>query len=115
HALLDVWETLHDQRALDLAAPIAQFFLRDLNRTPDGEAFCFSYTPVDKYAVHNANLLGASLLIRLYNVTRDCVLREAAMAALSYSMKYQREDGSWFYSERSGSRWIDSFHTGFNL
>ncbi len=115
HALLEVWETLHEQRALDLAVPIAQFFLRDLNRTPDGEAFCFSYTPIDRYAVHNANLLGASLLIRLYNVTRNCVFREAALAALAYSMKYQREDGSWFYSERPGSRWIDSFHTGFNL
>jgi hypothetical protein len=115
HALLDVWETLHEQRALDLAVPIAQFFLRDLNRTPDGETFCFSYTPVDTYAVHNANLLGASLLMRLYNVTQDFVLREAALAALAYSMKYQREDGSWFYSERPGSRWIDSFHTGFNL
>lgn len=115
HALLDVWDTLHEQRALDLALPIAQFFLRDLNRTHEGDSFCFSYTPFDTYAVHNANLLGASLLIRLYNVTRVCVLREAALAALSYSMKYQREDGSWFYSERPGSRWIDSFHTGFNL
>jgi hypothetical protein len=115
HALLDVWDTLHEQRALDLAVPIAQFFLRGLNRTPEGDTFCFSYTPVDTYAVHNANLLGASLLIRLYNITGDCVLREAALAALSYSMKYQREDGSWFYSERPGSKWIDSFHTGFNL
>lgn len=115
HALLDVWETLHEQRAIDLAVPIAQFFLRDLNRTPDGDGFCFSYTPLDKYAVHNANLLGASLLIRLYHVTLDCVLREAALSALAYSMKYQREDGSWFYSERPGCRWIDSFHTGFNL
>jgi hypothetical protein len=115
HALLDAWETLHDQRALDLAVPIAQFFLRDLNRTYEGDTFCFSYTPIDTYPVHNANLLGAALLIRLYHVTGDCVLREAALAALAYSMKHQREDGSWFYSERPGSQWIDSFHTGFNL
>lgn len=115
HALLDVWETLHKQRALDLAVPIGQFILHDLNRSPESDTFCFSYTPVDSYAVHNANLLGASLLIRLYDVTRDCVLRDAALAALAYSMKYQRKDGSWFYSERAGSRWIDSFHTGFNL
>jgi hypothetical protein len=115
HALLDVWEALHEQRALDLAVPIAQFFLRDLNRITEGDGFCFSYTPVDTHAVHNANLLGASLLIRLYKITQDICLREAALAALAYSMKYQRVDGSWFYSERPGSRWIDSFHTGFNL
>jgi hypothetical protein len=115
HALLDAWETVRQQRALDLAVPISQFLLRDLNRSSDGDTFCFSYTPVDKYAVHNANLLGASLLIRLYRVTGDCALRDAALAALAYSLKYQREDGSWLYSERPGSRWIDSFHTGFNL
>jgi len=32
-------------------------------------AFCFSYTPVDTEAVHNANLLGASVLTSL---TRYC-------------------------------------------
>jgi len=115
HALLDAWETLHEQRALDLAVPIAQFLLRDLHRTPEGDTFCFSYTPIDTYAVHNANLLCASLLIRLHDVTGDDAFRDAALTALAYSMKHQQSDGSWRYSERPGSHWIDSFHTGFNL
>src|SRR5262249_15687291 len=77
--------------------------------------FCFSYTPLDDYAVHNANLLGASLLLRLYHLTGERAFREASLAALAYTMKYQHQDGSWFYSETTYAHWVDSFHTGFNL
>ena len=76
---------------------------------------CFSYTPIDHTAVHNANLLGASLLIRLYKITGEEKLRRAALASLAYSMKYQHDDGSWYYAETAMQSWIDSFHTGFNL
>jgi hypothetical protein len=99
-----------------MALPIRNFILKDLNRhVEEDESFCFSYTPLDRYFVHNANLLGASLLIRLHGETGDAESREAALMALAWSMRRQREDGSWYYAEKEGSRWIDSFHTGFNL
>jgi len=115
HALLDAWEYTGNQRALDLAIPIKDFLLNDLHRTRDGETFCFSYTPIDTTAVHNANLLGASLLIRLYRMTGETILRDTALESLAYTMKYQRADGSWYYAETQMQSWIDSFHTGFNL
>ncbi|MBW1672733.1 MAG: delta-aminolevulinic acid dehydratase [Deltaproteobacteria bacterium] len=115
HALLDTHEINGNQAALDLAIPIKDFILNDLNRKQEGSTLCFSYTPIDTTAVHNANLLGASLLIRLYGYTKDDELKEIALSSLAYSMKYQRIDGSWFYAETDFQRWIDSFHTGFNL
>jgi len=115
HALLDTWKSTGEQRALDMAVSIKDFLLQDLYRKVEGDTFCFSYTPIDHTAVHNANLLGASLLIRLYSVTGETKLREAALASLAYSMKYQHEDGSWYYAETTMQSWIDSFHTGFNL
>ncbi len=115
HALLDVYRWTGKERCLDLATPIADFMLNDLKRLPDGDLFSFSYTPIDEYAVHNANLLGASLLIRLAELTGRDDAKDAALTALAYSMKHQREDGSWWYAEREASHWIDSFHTGFNL
>lgn len=115
HALLDTYKYTGMSNALDMAVPIRDFILNDLNRMKDGTTFCFSYTPLDHYAVHNANLLGASLLIRLAYLTGDDTLRHPALSALAYSMKHQREDGSWYYSEKKCSHWIDSFHTGFNL
>lgn len=115
HALLDTDELAGRSSALDMAVPIKDFILGDLNRTKDGSTFCFSYTPVDDYAVHNANLLGASLLARIAGVTGDTTLLDPALSAVAYSMKCQKSDGSWWYSERPGYNWIDSFHTGFNL
>ncbi|MDA0989289.1 MAG: delta-aminolevulinic acid dehydratase [Verrucomicrobia bacterium] len=115
HALLDAYAATGDNEALMLAKPIHRFLLDDLNRTPSGETFCFSYSPLDRTTVHNANLLGASLLARLQTYVTDPSLNEAAAGALAYSMQRQRPDGSWPYAETDYQQWIDSFHTGFNL
>ncbi len=115
HALLDAFAFTNLTRAKDLAFPIGEFILRDLHRLNDDGTVCFSYTPIDHYFVHNANLLGASLLIRLYKETGNQEYKTTALAALAYSMKHQRPDGSWFYAENDIAHWIDSFHTGFNL
>ena len=115
HALLDTYEFTGNSATLDMAVPIKEFLLNDLNRMKYGAGFCFSYTPLDEYPVHNANLLGASLLVRLACQTDDQSLLDPALSALAYSMRCQKDDGAWSYSEREGCTWIDSFHTGFNL
>lgn len=115
HALLDTYLYTGNERALDMAVSIKDFLVKDLNRQADGDTLCFSYTPLDHYFVHNANLLGASLLARLTKFTTDEGIRDVALSALRYTMQCQREDGSWYYAEKDGAHWIDSFHTGFNL
>ncbi len=115
HALLDCYELTGRQRALDMAIPIRDFIIGDLHRIKLDGTFCFSYTPVDTEVVHNANLLGASILARLTRYCDDDRLTQAALASLEYSMQHQRDDGSWFYADTSIQGWIDSFHTGFNL
>jgi hypothetical protein len=115
HALLDCYELTGTRKALDLALPIQDFLLRDLHRTRLQDTFCFSYTPVDTEVVHNANLLGASILARLARYGGDRELVPTALASLRYSLCHQRPDGSWFYADTDTQRWIDSFHTGFNL
>lgn len=115
HALIDTYKYTGNEKALDMAISIKNFILNDLNRKEEGGTICFSYTPADYGEVHNANLLGASLLIRLYKYTGDIKLRDIALSSLAYSMKRQRDDGSWHYGESDFQKWIDSFHTGFNL
>jgi hypothetical protein len=115
HALLDAYELAGCERARGMALPIRQFILRDLNRTGTDDSFAFSYTPIDSLAVHNASLLGASLLIRLERDEPDAESRAAALGALRWSLERQRPDGTWPYAETSYQAWIDSFHTGFNL
>ena len=115
HALIDTYRYTGNEKALEMALPIKDFILNDLNRKEEDGTICFSYTPLDQLAVHNANLLGASLLIRLYKHTKEENTKNAAIRSLAYSMKHQREDGSWYYAETEMQKWIDSFHTGFNL
>jgi len=115
HALLDTFAVTGNEKALHLALPIADFILTDLNRLAENDSICFSYTSLDEYFVHNANLLGASLLIRLYKFNKNEELKNIAVKSLNYSMNHQQKDGSWFYAEKESSHWIDSFHTGFNL
>jgi hypothetical protein len=115
HALLDCYEATGDPRALDLAVPVRDFMVKDLNRIPDSGVYCLSYTPLDRYAVHNANMLGGSFLIRIAQLTSNPDARDCALMSLSYTMRHQRPDGSWPFSEQHGSTWVDSFHTGFVL
>ena len=115
HALLDCYECTGLQQALDMAVPIKDFIINDLYRTKKGDTFCFSYTPVDTAVVHNANMLGASILIRLLRYFEDSVSENVALSSLAYSMDHQHEDGSWHYAATETQKWIDSFHTGFNL
>ncbi len=115
HALLDAGEATGWETATELALPAGDFLLRGVNRLAEGDTCCLSYTPIDRNFVHNANLLAASLLIRLADKTGRNDLREAAMASLAYSMRHQHADGAWYYAEAGIQHWIDSFHTGFNL
>jgi len=115
HALLDTYEITGKEHALEMALAIEDFIVKDLNRKKEGDVFCFSYTPIDHDYVHNANVLGASLLIRLYKLIGNRELRQTALESLGYCFKHQREDGAWTYAQTNLQQWIDSFHTGFIL
>jgi hypothetical protein len=115
HALLDAYSLCRVDRALDMAMSVKDFILSDLNRHQEGDGLCFSYTPLDHNYVHNANLLGASLLIRLHRLCGERDLKDIALASLAYSLNHQRLDGAWSYAETDLQKWVDSFHTGFNL
>jgi hypothetical protein len=95
----------------------AGVFLGDgLQRIP-GEAgtFCFSYTPLDRRGVHNANLLTASVLARLAARGATGGDADAALAAARYTAVRQRPDGSWPYGIGRRDGWVDSYHTSYCL
>jgi hypothetical protein len=98
-----------------VARSACDFILRDLNIAHEADTICFSYTPIDDSKVHNANYLGASLLVRTYSFTHEEDLLDYGRRAYEYSTRHQQDDGSWFYGEARTQNWIDSFHTGFNL
>src|SRR5262249_5224308 len=65
--------------------------------------------------VHNATFPAAALLCRVYGHPRDEKFMVHGLRVARYSASKQHPDGSWPYGEAPSQRWIDNFHTGYNL
>jgi hypothetical protein len=115
-ALLDAFDRTGEERLLDLAEGVADFFLRHVDQTEDAPGARFGYFPGDRSPVHNANTHVCGVLARVYahRPERDD-LRERAALGLEWTVSRQRDDGSWPYGEREDLGWVDSFHTGYVL
>ena len=115
NALLDAYEQSQKSLWFDAAVSAAHFILDVLFRQQNSSQACFSYTPLGRAEIHNANLLGAALLCRISSLTGHKRFIAPALDAARYSVSKQHNDGSWDYGELPSQRWIDNFHTGFNL
>ena len=114
NALLDAHEQSPKTSRLEAAGSAADFLL-DVLFWKDGGKACFSYTPLGRDEIHNANLLGAAFLCRVGRLTGKSRYIDPALEAARYSVSRQRADGSWPYGEGPHQGWIDNFHTGYNL
>lgn len=115
-AFLDFYRILANEEALATARSACDFILNDLATiNPKVDELCFSYTPIDKRFIHNANLMGAQLLAEVSAITGEALLAEHALAAAKYSASSQLPNGSWRYGEEKKEGWVDNFHTGFVL
>lgn len=116
NALLDAYEITGSENLLATSRSTCAFFLKDLNRTYDENGnFSFSYSPVDKSVVFNASLLGSRLLTRIYSLTKEELLFQEAKKSVAFCCSYQQSNGSWAYGTLPFHKWIDNFHTGYNL
>jgi hypothetical protein len=83
------------------------------------DSVCFSYTPIDRMAVHNANLLAGELLLFGGHAFDHPTWRSLGRRAFTYTIDHQRADGAWDYwgPPDVGTRppHIDAYHTGFVL
>ena len=115
NALLDYYEQTKDSRILDMAVSSANYILNELYWSASGVS-AFGYPlPWVHVVVHNANLLAAALLCRVYKLTGEQTFLDPALNAARYAVSCQQSDGSWYYGEHPAQRWIDNFHTGYNL
>jgi hypothetical protein len=65
--------------------------------------------------VHNCNLLGAATLLRCWKHTKNDTFFAPANAAYQWSISRMNSDGSWYYGLGRNYRWIDNFHSAYNL
>lgn len=120
NSFLDIYDVTENKEYLDLAESCSRFILFDINRSygGNGDDFCFSYTPIDYHIVHNANMMASGFLARLSVVKNNPELNYYAVMSMDFSMRHQKNDGSWNYCEKSKtggeSKQVD-FHQGYNI
>jgi hypothetical protein len=115
NALLDAYEESGASNCLVMAVSAAEYVLNELYWR-EGDAAGFSYPmPGSRVQTHNANFLGAALLCRVFRITGDRRFQGPALAVTRCAVSRQEADGSWFYGDEPTQRWIDNFHTGYNL
>jgi rhamnogalacturonyl hydrolase YesR len=113
-SFLDGFEATGDARYLEVADSACSWIL-SLPRERTSSGTCLSYHAVSQVSIHNANMLGAALLARTWRHAGNVEHLQAAAEAMQYSCARQRPDGSWWYAEELRYRWVDNFHTGYNL
>ncbi len=114
--LLKAYKVTKNEAYLKACISASRFVLNDLNRTEFKSGFLFSYAPLrGNDTVFNASLLGAKILSQVYVHTKEDTLKITAKKTIKACCEAQNEDGSWRYGMLPVQRWIDSFHTGYNL
>ena len=114
HAFIDGYECTRIPQYLGVAESACRWILA-LPRERTTSGTCLSYHAIGQSSIHNANMLGAGFLARMWQLTGNPRYRSAAAEAMEYSCSRQRPDGSWWYAEDPKFHWIDGFHTGYNL
>ena len=114
--MLDLWEVFGDAQALAMATSAGRFIVRRLNRPVDlPEQLCFSYTPSSFTRILNSSALCCAYLARLGAIVQSEEYLATSKRGMNYLAAKQGRDGSWPYGEGRLQKWVDSFHTGFNL
>lgn len=111
HALAE--KTGREQFA-DAAVDAARFMSRHL-RSRDEEGEFFAYIPGESTFVHNASLWGAATCVSMGRLSNDNAMIDAGVTVARRSARAQQENGAWPYGARSHHRFIDGFHTGYNI
>ncbi len=118
HALLDAFQHYGEEQYLDWAWKAGKFLVEKMPWDRDSHGnICFPYTSIDRFHIHNANVLAAALLMRLASYRKNEQFMDFANRSFAFTASHQNEDGSWFYwapPDRIAGK-IDHYHTGFVL
>lgn len=114
-AFIEYYKLFNDNEALEMAKQISEFILNEMILFEDKENLCFRYIPEKDAEVHNANLLAASFLSTITKYFPSGEIKNKIKKSLNFSVSDIDEKGSWAYGTKSFHRWVDNFHTAFNL
>lgn len=115
NALIQYHKMFNDVEALEIVKQISEFILNEMILTEDEHNLCFRYIPGEEAQVHNASLLAASFLSTVEKYFHSEEIKNKVKKAVNFSISDINEDGSWPYGTKPFHRWVDNFHTAFNI
>ena len=114
--MMEMHRVFADSEALKIAESVAHFLATRLNRSFESqEELCFSYTPGDNTQIYNSSALAAVFLARVGCLRGDQEYLSLARKAMVFLQRGQLESGGWYYGQLRRQRWIDGFHTSYNV
>ncbi len=115
-AMMEMHKVFADSEALEIAESVARFLTTRLHRSfESAEEVCFSYTPNDKTLIYNSSALTAVFLARIGSLRENQEYLSLAHKAMVFLQRGQLESGGWYYGRLRRQRWIDGFHTSYNV
>jgi hypothetical protein len=114
--LLNMSEVFGDGEAKEIGESAARFMASRLNRSfESSDAICFSYTPHDQTLIYNSSALVGVFLSRAGRLQGNETYLSLARKAMVFLAKGQLPSGGWYYGQLRRQRWIDGFHTSYNV
>jgi hypothetical protein len=115
-AMMEMHKVFADSEALEIAESVARFLTTRLHRSfESADEICFSYTPNDKTLIYNSSALTAVFLARIGSLRENQKYLSLAHKAMVFLERGQLESGGWYYGQLRRQRWIDGFHTSYNV
>ncbi|NVM22896.1 MAG: hypothetical protein HWN68_14075 [Desulfobacterales bacterium] len=117
-AFLRAFEVFGERHYLDTARGVIEFIRHDLQALRDELGLpYYSYTPFDGSRVINISALGAGLMSRVYEFTREVSLIQEARQLIQFVVNKQTNYGAWYYTDPPGQSPLthDNYHSGFVL
>lgn len=144
-ALIEYYKIFEDNEALEMAKQVSEFILNEMVLFEDENNLCFRYIPEKDAEVHNANLLAASFLSSMCNLIDALApsplagegdfqneqnpassrksgegymsneIKNKIRKSVNFSISDIDENGTWAYGTKPFHRWVDNFHTAFNI
>jgi hypothetical protein len=115
-AMMEMSKVFADLEALEIAESVARFLVTRLHRSFESmDELCFSYTPGDRTQIYNSSALAAVFLARIGSLRENEEYLSLAHKAMVFLQRGQLEIGGWYYGRLRRQRWIDGFHTSYNV
>jgi hypothetical protein len=119
----ELYKIIDDKKYLDICIGVCEFFTEELNITyEDSDRVCYSYTPLDDYQVHNANLFVGEFLVKIGKEIDNKKWIERGIKCANFAISEQQKEGFipyWGLEQTNkysaGKIRNDHYHMGFEI